>query len=85
MKTKEDCLNESFDKYKNDLDLMVRIAEKAMDIHAKEVAIDILNWVTNEKSPYAILYGNQLERFATKDEDFTSEQLFEKYIQSKNQ
>lgn len=76
MKTARDILYEFMDKgdpqYEED-------TIKMMEDYAKEVAIDILNWVTSEEAPYAILYGNQPERFATVDEDYTSEQVFEIY------
>ena len=61
------------------VDKCVKIAQQ----HAKETVINILNWLTKEDSPYAILYGNQAERFVTNDEDLTSEQLYQKYLKSK--
>lgn len=54
-----------------------------MDRYAKDLAVDILNWVTREESEYAIMYGDQPERFSTFKKDYTSEQLFEIYIESK--
>ena len=56
---------------------------QGMDEWAKEVGIDILNWVTREESEYSIMYGDQPERFSTFKKDYTSEELFNLYLDSK--
>lgn len=63
----------------------IRVAQQHTNSKLKEFVINFLNWITNEDSPYAILYGNQAERFATNDEDLTSKQVYEKYLDSLKQ
>ena len=41
--------------------------------------IEVLDWLTNEKSEYSINYGNQEKRFASNDKDFTIEEFLETY------
>ena len=41
--------------------------------------IDILDWLTNEKSEFSIMYGNQEKRFASNDKDFTIKEILEIY------
>jgi hypothetical protein len=55
--------------------------EEAMEEYAKEVAIELLNFVTSETSPFAIMYGNQPDRFATNDREYTSEEVYNLYHQ----
>ena len=47
------------------------VADEIADIFRK-----FIDYFTNEDSPYAILYGNQEERFATKNKDYTIDELF---------
>lgn len=42
--------------------------------------MEFIEWFTGEKSPVAILYGNQKERFATTDKDYTIEELYQYWI-----
>ena len=46
---------------------------------ADEFAIGFADWLTNEKSEYSVMYGNQEKRFATFNEDFTIKELLEIY------
>ena len=46
---------------------------------AENYVIEVLEWLTNEKSEYSINYGNQEERFATNDKDFTIKEILEIY------
>lgn len=55
-----------------------------MDDFAKQEMIEMLNWLTSEKSKYAILYGNQTVRFATKTKELTPEQLVGIYLKQKS-
>lgn len=50
---------------------------------ADDYAIELLEWLTNEKSKFVILYGNQKERFATIEEDYTSKELLEIFKKEK--
>ncbi len=50
---------------------------------ADEFSIDFLEWLTNEKSKYSIMYGNQDKRFATFEKDYTSKELLEIYKKEK--
>ena len=49
---------------------------KAME---KQQIIDILEWLTNEKSEYSIMYGNQKKRFASNEKDYTIKEILEIY------
>jgi hypothetical protein len=51
----------------------------AAEMYADGRAIHFVNWVTQEKSPYAVMYDDGEIRFATTDEDLTINQVFEKY------
>lgn len=44
---------------------------------ADDYAIDLLEWLTNEKSKFSIMYGNQEKRFSTIEEDYTAKELLE--------
>lgn len=44
---------------------------------SEEDMIEFVNWLTKEDSPYAVMYGNQSERFATDNEDFTIKELLQ--------
>jgi hypothetical protein len=44
---------------------------------ADDYAISFAEWITNEKSKYAIMYGNQEKRFATFSKDCTTKELLE--------
>ena len=50
---------------------------------AEEFAIGFADWLTNEKSEYSVMYGNQEKRFATFNEDFTIKELLEIYKKEK--
>ena len=45
--------------------------------------IDFLDWLTNEKSKYAIMYGDQDKRFSTFENDYTSKELLQLYKKEK--
>lgn len=44
-----------------------------------EFAVGLLNFITSEKVPYAILYGNQSKRFSDLKKEYTSKQIVEIY------
>ena len=44
----------------------------------KEI-IQFLEWLTKEDSKYAIMYGNQKERFADNNKEYTIEEILEIY------
>jgi hypothetical protein len=41
---------------------------------------EFIEWFTGENSPVAILYGNQVERFATKEKDYTIYGLYQYWL-----
>jgi hypothetical protein len=45
--------------------------------------IDFLDWLTNEKSKYAIMYGDQDKRFSTFENDYTPKELLQLYKKEK--
>jgi hypothetical protein len=45
--------------------------------------IDFLDWLTNEKSKYAIMYGDQDKRFSTFENDYTPKELLQLYRKEK--
>ena len=52
--------------------------EQCVEI-AEDFAIGFVEWFTNEKSEYSIMYGNQEKRFATFTKDYTIKQLLKIY------
>jgi hypothetical protein len=50
---------------------------------ADEYAIGFVEWFTNEKSEYSIMYGNQEKIFATFTKDYTAKELLEIYKKEK--
>ena len=54
------------------------ILEQAKEIEKQQI-IDILEWLTNEKSEYSIMYGNQKKRFASNEKDYTIKEILEIY------
>ena len=46
----------------------------------KEQMKGLLNWITSEEIPYAILYGHETHRFATKDKDYTIDEIIDQFI-----
>tara|TARA_R110000868_G_scaffold411651_1_gene706730 strand:+ start:811 stop:1239 length:429 start_codon:yes stop_codon:yes gene_type:complete len=51
----------------------------AAEMYADGRAKDFTNWVTQKKSPYAVMYDDGEIRFATNGEDLSINQVFEKY------
>jgi hypothetical protein len=60
--------------------------QEMMDAYASEVLreelISILNFISDEKSPYAVCYGSKT-RFATNDKDLTTEVIVDEYLKTK--
>jgi hypothetical protein len=67
-------------KRETDIYLYPRVTNKDIE-QAKEMEkqqiIDILDWLTNEKSKFSIMYGNQDKRFASNDKDYTIDEILE--------
>lgn len=63
----------------------VEITQQYTNSKLEDFVIDFLNWLTRDDSPYAIMYGRDDERFATIDEDLTSKQVYEIYLDSLKQ
>lgn len=57
-------------------------ASKSAQI-TENIAIEFAEWLTDEKSPYAVMYGGTPERWATDNEDFTTKQLFDIFLNKK--
>ena len=55
-----------------------RIAE-LMEQYAKEKAVEILNHISEQHSPYSIMYGNREKRFATSNKDYSSDELYNQF------
>lgn len=53
------------------------------EVIADEYAADFAEWLTNGKSKYSIMYGNQEKRFSTFDEDYTPKELLEIFKKEK--
>jgi hypothetical protein len=50
---------------------------------AKEITahvFEFIEWFTGESSPVSVLYGKQVERFATTDKDYTIEELYQYWL-----
>jgi hypothetical protein len=58
---------------------------KELEEIADEYAIGFVEWFTNEKSEYSIMYGNQEKRFATFTKEYTAKELLEIYKKEKLQ
>jgi hypothetical protein len=43
----------------------------------KQIVVEVLDWLTNEKCEFSIMYGNQDERFASHDKDYTIDEIIE--------
>ena len=67
-------------KLEHDVYLYPRVTNKNIE-QAKEMEkqqiIDILDWLTNDKSEFSIMYGNQDKRFASNDKDYTIDEFLE--------
>ena len=51
----------------------------------KDEVIKVLDWLSNSDSLMSILYGNQNERFADLEKDYTIEEVYQKYLNEKNE
>ena len=40
---------------------------------------EVLDWLTNDKSDFSIMYGNQEKRFASNEKDYTIKEFLETY------
>lgn len=75
MKTPVELVDKFYDALPltNRFESVAKECAEIADAYVKEV----LEWLTNEKSEFSIMYGNQEKRFATKDKDFTIEEFLE--------
>ena len=60
------------------------IAKEILDFHAqqskeRDMLHGILDFLTNENSKYSIMYGNQKDRFADDDREYTISEMIEIY------
>lgn len=86
MRSKEEILQDKFSDI-GTIYFKGKIFE-AMDEYASEVLRDklggILNFISDEKSPYAVCYGNAETRFATNNKDLTTEEVVNEYLRTKD-
>ena len=69
-------------RYKYNINLMDYDFKRAKEMEKHDI-IDFVDWLTKYDSPYAIMFGNDPEKFSTEDEDFTIEQVYEEYLKQK--
>jgi spore coat polysaccharide biosynthesis predicted glycosyltransferase SpsG len=53
-----------------------------MTAQEKQIVKEVLEWLTNEKSEFSIMYGNQDKRFSSNDKDYTIDEIIEIYKQT---
>jgi hypothetical protein len=58
------------------------VAEE-LEIDAEEFALGFAEWLTNEKSPYSIMYDNQEVRFSDFRKEYTAKELLQIYKKEK--
>jgi len=46
-----------------------------MTAQEKQKVKEVLEWLTNDKSEFSIMYGNQKKRFASNDKDYTIDEI----------
>lgn len=94
-KTKEDFLNSflkrgiigttpwpSYDHIQGRPEEIYRTMQAYADQEKRKEAIAILQFISSEKSPYGVMFGDQPERFANEEREFTSEEIYDLYLQS---
>lgn len=47
---------------------------------SRERAIAVLNWVTRKESMYAVMYGDQDERFADEEREYTPDEIYDLFL-----
>jgi hypothetical protein len=50
-----------------------------MTAQEKQIVVEVLDWLTNEKSEFSVMYGNQEKRFSSNDKDYTIDEIIEIY------
>jgi hypothetical protein len=63
---------------------MLEATEKYKLEYAKQQVVSVLKWVTDEKSPFAIMYGDQEQRFADNEREYTPEEVYSLFIEDQN-
>jgi len=46
-----------------------------MKANEKQKVVEVLEWLTNDKSEFSIMYGNQDKRFSCNDKDYTIDEI----------
>jgi metallophosphoesterase superfamily enzyme len=67
-------------KLEHDVYLYPRVTNKDIEQvkeMEKQKVIEFLDWLTNEKSEFSIMYGNQDKRFSSNDKDYTINEIIE--------
>jgi hypothetical protein len=60
-------------------ELLLIFKKPIMTPKEKQIVVEVLDWLTNEKSDFSIMYGNQNERFSSNDKDYTIDEIIEIY------
>lgn len=50
-----------------------------MKEETEQIIIEFVEWLTHEDSPYSVMYGNQLDRFADNEREYTIKELLKIY------
>ena len=72
-------LRENFSKYCDNVYQNKEVNAEFCEEIADEFAIGFAEWLTNEQSPYSIMYGNQEKRFSDFRKDYTIKELLQIY------
>jgi hypothetical protein len=72
-------LRENFSKYCDNVYQDKEVNAEFCEEIADEFAIGFAEWLTNEQSPYSIMYGNQEKRFSDFRKDYTIKELLQIY------
>ena len=76
-------LRENFSKYCDNVYQDKEVNAEFCEEIADEFAIGFAEWLTNEQSPYSIMYGNQEKRFSDFRKDYTIKELLQIYKKEK--
>ena len=63
--------------------IVLNMNQQTIQEDKEEFAIGFVEWFTNEKSKYAIMYGNQEKRFSTFKKDYTIKELLQIFKKEK--
>jgi hypothetical protein len=81
---KKYCLQKYGNGYYPDVEKGIEFGAKwqQKNSYSEKDLKDLLDWLTNEKSEFSIMYGNQDKRFSSNDKDYTIDEFLEIYKQT---